>query len=223
MKRDNIPEPRAVRDPQHSGEPASLPGPTSEHELLAGLLAYSKSRVSAGILLRDFPSIGHVVAAERPQLKMLGLTDEDIGLLRLVQATACHMAKATVRDRPTLSSSPALISYLQTAMGYEQVEYLRMLFLDCRNHLIADEILHRGSINHTPVYPREVMKRALILNASAIIAVHNHPSGDPSPSRDDIAMTRQLRAAAASLELELHDHIIIGHGKHASFRSLGLL
>jgi DNA repair protein RadC len=112
---------------------------------------------------------------------------------------------------------------LQTAMAYEQIEQFRILFLDRRNNLIADEVQQRGTVNHTPVYPREVMKRALILNASALIVVHNHPSGDPKPSRVDIETTRELKAAANALELELHDHVVIGHGKHASFRSLGLL
>jgi len=133
------------------------------------------------------------------------------------------MAKAEVRSRPVLSNWQALLAYLQTAMAYEQIEQFRILFLDRKNSLIADEVQQRGTVNHTPVYPREVMKRALILNASALIVIHNHPSGDPKPSRDDIEMTRELKAAASALEVELHDHLVIGHGTHASFRSLGLL
>jgi DNA repair protein RadC len=122
-----------------------------------------------------------------------------------------------------LSNWRALIDYLQTAMAHEQIEQFRVLFLDRKNALIADEVQQRGTVDHTPVYPREVMKRALILNASALIVVHNHPSGDPKPSRDDIEMTRRLKEAASALEIALHDHVVIGHGKHASFRSLGLL
>ncbi len=133
------------------------------------------------------------------------------------------MARAEVRRRPVLTNWQALIAYLQMAMACEQVEQFRILFLDTKNNLIADEVQQRGTVNHTPVYPREVIKRALILNASALIVVHNHPSGDPKPSRDDIEMTRELKAAAKSLEIELHDHVVIGHGTHASFRSLGLL
>ncbi len=133
------------------------------------------------------------------------------------------MARAEVRGRPVLSNWQALIGYLQTAMAYEQVEQFRILFLDRKNNLIADEVQQRGTVNHTPVYPREVMKRALILNASALLVVHNHPSGDPKPSREDIQTTRELKAAASALEVELHDHVVIGHGTHASFRSLGLL
>jgi DNA repair protein RadC len=108
-------------------------------------------------------------------------------------------------------------------MAHEQIEQFRVLFLDRKNTLIADEVLQRGTVDHTPVYPREVMKRALILNASALIVVHNHPSGDPKPSRDDIEMTRRLKEAASAVEIALHDHVVIGQGTHASFRSLGLL
>lgn len=117
----------------------------------------------------------------------------------------------------------AVIAYLQTAMAGEQIEQFRVLFLDRKNNLIADEVQQRGTVDHTPVYPREVIKRALNLNASALIVAHNHPSGDPKPSREDIDMTRQLKSAVDVFEIALHDHIVIGHGKHASFRSLGLL
>lgn len=196
---------------------------TVEHDLLDSLLAYSHSVVSADLLLRRFPSLGHVVAAESSQLHALGMTGRDVALLRLVHQFACSMARAEVRCRPVLTNWPALIGYLQTAMAHEQIEQFRVLFLDRKNNLIADEVQQRGTVDHTPVYPREVMKRALILNASALIVVHNHPSGDPKPSREDIEMTRELKAAATALEIALHDHVVIGHGKHASFRSLGLL
>ena len=197
---------------------------TREEEVLAGLLAYSRgSTTAAAALLEHFPSLGHVVSAEPHQLKAAGLTSSDVTLLRLVREAACRMAKANVRDRPALGNWQAVIAYLQTTMAHEQIEQLRVLFLDCKNHLLADELQQQGTVNHTPVYPREVMKRALILNASALIVVHNHPSGDPSPSREDIEMTRQLVAAAEALDLKLHDHVVIGHGRHSSFRSLGLL
>lgn len=195
----------------------------AERTLLTRLLAFSQSPACPETLVQHFPSIGHVMAAEPDQLQALGLTLRDIELFRLVQRAACQMAKAAVRDRPILGNSPALLSYLQTAMGYEQIEQFRILFLDRKNKLIADEVQQRGTVDHTPVYPREVMKRALILNASALIVVHNHPSGDPKPSREDIEMTRHLVAAAKALNLELHDHVVIGHGRHSSFRSLGLI
>jgi DNA repair protein RadC len=196
---------------------------TTEQDLLAGLLTSSQSKASASALLQNFPSIGHVITAEPSQLRAFGLTVRDIAVFRLVREIACRMARAEVRSRPVLSNWQALIAYLQTAMAFEQIEQFRILFLDRRNNLIADEVQQRGTVNHTPVYPREVVKRALILNASALIVVHNHPSGDPKPSREDIETTRQLKAAANALEVELHDHVVIGHGKHASFRSLGLL
>jgi DNA repair protein RadC len=194
-----------------------------ENELLRGLLAYSQSRASVTFLLQHYPSIGHVLSAEPAQLGEFGLTAHDVTLLRLVREAACRLAKAEVRLRVTISNWQTLIAYLQTAMAYEQVEQFRVLFLDRKNNLISDEVQQVGTVNHTPVYPREVMKRALILNASALIVVHNHPSGESKPSHEDIEMTRQLKAAADALGLELHDHLIIGHGRHASFRSLGLL
>src|SRR5262249_62167709 len=125
-------------------------------------------------------------------------------LVCLVHEIALRMSISEVRIRPVLSNCQALNSYLQTAMAYQQIEQFRILFLDSKNNLIADEVQQHGTVNHTPVYPREVMKRALVLNASALIVVHNHPSGDPKPSRDDIAMTRQLKTAANALEVELH-------------------
>ncbi len=207
-----------------NGTLAVLPSTeTTEQDLLAGLLTSAQGSARASALLQHFLSIGHVIAAEPAQLRAFGLTGRDIAAFRLVREIACRMAGAEVRRRPVLSNWQALIAYLQTAMAGEQVEQFRILFLDTKNNLIADEVQQRGTVNHTPVYPREVIKRALILNASALIVVHNHPSGDPKPSREDIEMTRELKAAAKSLEIELHDHVVIGHGTHASFRSLGLL
>lgn len=214
----------SARNPAQCIADAVLPTEeTTEQDLLAGLLAFSRGLACASALLQHFPSIGHVVTAEASQLRAFGLSRREIALLRLVREIACRMARAEVRSRPVLSNWQALIAYLQTAMAYEQIEQFRILFLDRKNSLIADEVQQRGTVNHTPVYPREVMKRALVLNASALIVAHNHPSGDPKPSRDDIEMTRQLKTAANALEVELHDHVVIGHGKHASFRSLGLL
>lgn len=213
-----------LKTPASSRKPLpALPSATAEEEVLTALLAYSDGRVPARVLLQRFPSLGHALAADRAQLEALGLSGRDAGLLGLVHKTAQILAGGVVRSRPIVGTSQALQAYLQTSMAYEQVEQLRVLFLDCRNRLISDEVLSRGTVNHTPVYPREVVKRALLLNVSALILVHNHPSGDPTPSRADIEMTRELKGAATALDLELHDHIIIGHGRHASFRSLGLI
>jgi DNA repair protein RadC len=210
--------------PVINGNLAVLPSTeTTEEDLLARLLTSPQGAAYASALLQHFPSIGHVITAEGAQLRAFGLTGRDIAAFRLVREIACRMAKAEVRSRPVLSNSQVLIAYLQTAMAYEQVEQFRILFLDTKNNLIADEVQQRGTVNHTPVYPREVMKRALILNASALIVVHNHPSGDPKPSRDDIEMTREIKAAAEALGIAIHDHLVIGRKGHASFRGLGLL
>ena len=212
------------RDATQHGNVVVLPvSDQGEHALLSELLGYSGATASVVALLNHFPSIGHVLSAEAVQLQSFGLNNRDVGLLRLVREAACHMARAEMRERPVLSNWHSLIAYLQIAMAGEQIEQFRVLYLDRKNNLIADEVQQRGTVDHTPVYPREVVKRALILNASVLIVAHNHPSGDPKPSREDIDMTRQLKAAASALEIALHDHVVIGHGKHASFRTLGIL
>ena len=122
-----------------------------------------------------------------------------------------------------LSSSDQLLAYCRTRLAHESIEHFHLLFLDRKNRLIADEVQQTGTIDHTPVYPREVVKRALELHASALILVHNHPSGDPTPSQGDIAMTREIAEAASKLGIVVHDHVIIGREGHSSFRSLGLL
>ena len=143
--------------------------------------------------------------------------------LKTVQAAALRLARAEVQDRPVLSHWDGLLAYLTATMARERVEQFRVLFLDAKNRLIADEAQSRGTVNHTPVYPREVVKRALELHASALILAHNHPSGDPAPSRDDVAMTQEIARAAAALGLVVHDHVIVGNGRTMSFRAEGLL
>jgi len=143
--------------------------------------------------------------------------------LKIVEAAAHRLAKTKVMGRPALSSWTALLDYCTTAMARSQNEEFRVLFLDRKNNLIADEVQNRGTVDHTPVYPREIIKRALELTASAIILVHNHPSGDPTPSKADIAMTREIVTAAKALSIAVHDHLVIGRAGHASFKSLGLL
>jgi len=143
--------------------------------------------------------------------------------LKTVQAAALRMAKQDLLDRPVINSWKKLIDYCHASMAYEKIEQFRLLFLDGKNALIAEEVQQRGTVNHTPVYVREVVKRALELGASAIVMVHNHPSGDPAPSKDDIAMTREVAAAADKLGIVLHDHLIIGRKGHASLKSMGLI
>jgi DNA repair protein RadC len=156
-------------------------------------------------------------------LETRGLGVHSVAALKLVQASALRLARAEVMERPVLNNWTVLIDYLTAAMAREKIEQFRVLFLDTRNRLLADEAQARGTVNHTPVYPREVVKRALDLQATALILVHNHPSGDPTPSRADIEMTREVKAAAEALAIVLHDHVIIGNGRHLSFRREGLL
>ena len=134
-----------------------------------------------------------------------------------------RLAKSELIDQPLLDNWDKVIAYLTTVMARDRVEQFRVLFLETRNRLLGDEAQSRGTVNHTPVYPREVVKRALELHATAIVLAHNHPSGDPTPSRDDIAMTREVQAAASALSIVLHDHVIIGNGRWLSFRKEGLL
>src|SRR4051812_18586160 len=178
----------------------------------------------AKALLKRFGSFAEVVAAPRARLmEVQGVGDAIANHLKIVEAAAQRLAKTKVMGRPALSSWPALLDYCTAAMARSEKEEFRVLFLDRKNNLIADEVQHRGTVDHTPVYPREIVKRALELSSSAIILVHNHPSGDPTPSKADILMTREVVAAAKALSIAVHDHLVIGRGGHASFKSLGLL
>jgi DNA repair protein RadC len=178
----------------------------------------------AKALLKRFGSFAEVIAAPRERLMEIpGIGESVANQLKIVEAAAHRLAKTKVLGRPALSSWTALLDYCTAAMARSETEEFRVLFLDRKNHLIADEVQNRGTIDHTPVYPREIIKRALELGASSIILVHNHPSGDPTPSKADIAMTREVVGAAKALSIAVHDHLVIGRGGHASFKSLGLL
>ncbi len=175
-------------------------------------------------LLRTFGDLNRVMAAPAERLaEVHGAGPSVVEQLKIMEAVGHRMARARVIHRPVLSSWDALLDYLKTALSHQDRERFRVLYLDRRNVLIADEELAQGTVDHVPVYPREVVKRALALNASALILVHNHPSGDPRPSEADIAMTRAIRDAAALLGIVLHDHLVIGKGAETSFRSEGLL
>ena len=203
------------------------PDALADYELLELLLFMAIPRRDikplAKELIDKFGSFADVIAAPSERLKECGLTESSIVALKTVEAAALRLARAKVRDRPALSSWEAVIDYCAAKMARAETEEFRVLFLDRKNALIEDETLGRGTVDHTPVYPREVVKRALELSASALILVHNHPSGDPTPSRADILMTREIATAAKALKIEVHDHLVIGRGKHASFKALGLL
>jgi DNA repair protein RadC len=178
----------------------------------------------AKALLARFGSFAEVIAAPPARLmEIKGVGESVVQQLKIVEAAAHRSAKTKVINRPALSSWTALLDYCTAAMARVVNEEFRVLFLDRKNVLIADEVQNRGTVDHTPVYPREIIKRALELSASSIILVHNHPSGDPTPSKADIAMTREVVTAAKTLGIAVHDHLVIGRGGHASFKSLGLL
>lgn len=178
----------------------------------------------AKALLARFGSFAEVIAAPPARLAEInGAGMSVVQQLKIVEAAAHRSAKTQVINRPALSSWTALLDYCTAAMARVTNEEFRVLFLDCKNVLVADEVQNRGTVDHTPVYPREIIKRALELSASAIILVHNHPSGDPTPSKADIAMTREVVTAARTLGIAVHDHLVIGRSGHASFKSLGLL
>lgn len=192
--------------------------------LLELILAEGASAGLAARLIERFGSLGGVVSAPAEMLSIVaGMAAPVVALLKLVHHTIFRITHAEVKSRPVLNNWDKLIDYLTVTMAYEPVEQFRTLFLDSRNTLIADEIMARGTINGVAVYPREILKRGLALEASAIILVHNHPSGCSEPSRDDIIMTKNIQAALTPIEIVLHDHVIIGKGNWFSFRQNNLL
>ncbi len=175
-------------------------------------------------LIQRFGSFAEVLGAPAARLTEVKGVGDGVALdLKIVEAALKRMAKGAVGKRPVLSSWSSVLDYCRMAMAFAEREQFRILFLDKKNILIADEVQQTGTVDHTPVYPREVMRRALELSASAIILVHNHPSGDPTPSGADMRMTRELVDIAKPLGVAIHDHIIVGRDGHASFRSLGLI
>jgi len=200
----------------------------SDYELLELLLFRALPRRDvkplAKALLERFGSFAEAISAPEVRLaEVKGLGDAGITELKIVQAAASRLVRGAVKKRPVLSSWSTVLDYCRTAQAFADREQFRVLFLDKRNQLIADELQQVGTVDHTPVYPREVVKRALELSATAIILVHNHPSGDPTPSRADIQMTQQIIAVANPLGISVHDHIIVGKEGHASLKGLKLI
>lgn len=178
----------------------------------------------ARLLLDTFGDFNRVVSAAPARLSMIkGVGDAVVQELKIIEAASQRLMRARVINQPLLSSWDALVDYCHTTMAHRETEQFRILFLDRKNVLVADEEQAKGTVDHVPVYPREVVKRALELNASAIILVHNHPSGDPTPSESDISMTAQVQDACRALGITLHDHLIIGKSRELSFRSQGYL
>ncbi len=204
------------------------PGALADYEMLELVLFRAIPRRDvkplAKRLLAAFGDFNHVISAPARRLaEVQGVGDAVVQELKIVEAAAHRLARARVLGRHAISSWAALIDYCRTAMAHREIEEFRVLFLDRKNILVADEAQQKGTVDHVPVYPREVVKRALELNASSLILVHNHPSGDPTPSEADIAMTDRIAAACRAVGLTLHDHVIIGKERDASFHALGLL
>ena len=218
------PGPEPVLEP---APPPELPLPTDDVGRLAGLLALvlpTDAHGTAAAAVRRFGSYAGVLAAPEAELRRIpGLGQHSIAAVKLVHAASVRLARARITARPVLDDRQRLFDYLAAALARERIEQFRILFLDEHGMLRADEVQAQGTVNHTPVYPREVVRRALALGAVSLVLVHNHPSGDPAPSRDDIEMTRQVQEAAAIMDIALRDHVIVGNGRWLSFRDEGYL
>ena len=204
------------------------PEALADHEMLEMVLFLALPRRDtkplARALLSRFRSFSGVIAAPVPDLLAVdGMGEAAAAALKTVQAAALRLVRGELADLPVLNHWPKLLGYLTATLAHEHVEQARVLYLDGRNRLLADEVQGRGTVNHTPLYPREVVKRALELHATALILAHNHPSGDPTPSREDIASTREVKAAAEALGITLHDHVIVARSRWLSFRQEGLV
>jgi len=198
-----------------------------DHEIIEYLLMLTIPRVDtkpmARALIDEFGGFGPLLAAEPGTLARAGVSDAKIAAIRIAQISAERLLKSRVADRPVLSGWQALSDYLHGAMAHRAIECARVLHLNTKNVLIRDELISEGSIDQAAIHVREVVRRALELHSAAIILVHNHPSGDPAPSKQDIAITREIVAACRPLGIAVHDHVIVGAKGQASLRSLGLI
>lgn len=199
-----------------------------EYELLELILFMAIPRKDvkplAKTLLKRFGSFSDLMNASIEELiKVEGISENTAAALKIITATAHHFMKSELMEQPVLNNWSRLMDYCQATMAHETREHFRILFLNKKNQLIADEIQGSGTVDHTPAYPREIMKRALELGATALILLHNHPSGDPKPSQADIDMTQQIMRAAEPFSILIHDHIIIARSGYTSFKSMGLI
>lgn len=207
---------------------AGGPDALLEHELVEYLLALALPRRDtkklAKTLMNEFGGFGPLLCADAKEIaRVSGLSEPAVAALKIAEASAVRLLRAQVEERPVLASWQALLDYLHVDMAFQPVERVRILYLNAKNVLIASEALAEGSVDAAAVYVREVVRRALDLRATALIVVHNHPSGDPQPSAADIKLTRDLAEACRHLKIALHDHVIIGAGGHSSMRAMGLI
>jgi len=213
-----------LRDRFRQGGADALPDYELMELILFRAIPRRDTKPLAKAIIDHFGGFAEAITAEERRLAEIpGLGEAAITEIKLVRAAALRVAHGAIRKRPLLSSWEKVVEYCRSAMAFEKCEEFRILFLDNRNRLMADEVQGRGTTNHTPVYVREVVKRALELSATSIILVHNHPSGDPTPSRADIEMTKQIIEAAARLDISVHDHLIVGRDGHLSLRAAGLV
>ena len=213
-----------LRDRFLSGGANALPDYEMLELVLFAAIPRGDLKPLAKALLARFGSFDEVICAPRERLlDVKGVGNAVVAQLKVVEAAALRLSRTKLLGKPALSSWAALLDYVTAAMARNAQEEFRILFLDRKNALVADEVQGQGTVDHTPVYPREIVKRALELSASAIILVHNHPSGDPTPSKADIDMTREIANAARALHIAVHDHIVVARGGVLSFKSLGLL
>ena len=232
---DKLQKPDDIRRPHFHGHRERLReragaglGAVPDYELLELLLFRSIPRGDvkplAKALLTRFGSLTGVTGASEADLRTVPGVGESVALdLRLLHEATLRIGRGAIGKRPVVTSWSQLLDYVKVALAHEPREQFRVIFLDKKNQLLADEVMNQGTVDHAPVYPREVVRRALELSASAIILVHNHPSGDPTPSRADIDMTRQIAEAARALRIAVHDHLVVGRDGVASFKALGLL
>ncbi len=199
-----------------------------DYELLELILFSARPRGDvkplAKALLKQFGSFAGVIHAEESALRAVDeVGDAVVAAIKTIRISTQRLIKSEISDQPIIQSWSALMDYCKLAMGNKKIEEFRVLFLNHRHALIADEVMQRGTVNHTPVYPREIVKRALELAASSIILLHNHPSGDPTPSKADIDITKQIVDACKTININVHDHVIITATGHYSFKSFGLM
>lgn len=227
-----MPEPQA----DHAGHRERLrkrlmeggPDALLDHEIVELLLTLTIPRIDtkplAKALLAEFGGVAALMTAETEAIaRVKGMGERSAAAFKIVQAAALRLLRDRVKDQPVLASWQALLDYLRADMAHRQTERVRVLHLDTRNRLIRDETMSDGSVDQAALHPREVIRRAIDLGSAAIILVHNHPSGDPQPSRADIQLTRDIAEAAKRLGISVHDHVIIGGNGHSSMRALGLL
>lgn len=221
---DNAGHRERLRNRFRKGGADALPDYELLEMLLFRALPRRDTKPLAKALIKRFGGFAETLNAAPERLKEVpGVGDAVVTELKLVHAASLRLLQQQVHERPLLSNWAELLDYCRASMAFLEKEMFRVLFLDKKNRLIADEVMQEGTVDHTPVYPREVIKRALELSATAIILVHNHPSGDPTPSQADIEMTRQIVNAAQSLSIVIHDHLIIARTRELSFRAQGLM